>query len=140
MRSGTKRSGVWYGFMGIMIFVLCFGLMVLPASAKKIFKIGHIDPDDPFPLTRSGGLRCLQKTWWESGTNGGIGGPDLCGERLGKERESMEMLQKGLIQGYVASAGAMATFWPLVGVLDTPFAIPNYSVAYDVFDVSSETS
>jgi TRAP-type transport system periplasmic protein len=133
MKSIAMRSSNWYGLMGVMVFVLCLGLTVLPASAKKIIKIGHIDPDDPF-LSPDQAASVVFKNMVESGTNKEIEVQIFPASVLGKERESMEMLQKGLIQGYIASAGAMATFWPLVGVLDTPFAIPNYSVAYDVFD------
>jgi TRAP-type transport system periplasmic protein len=133
MKSIAKRSGIWVALMGIMVIVLCLGLTVLPASAKKIIKIGHIDPDDPF-LSPDQAASVVFKSMVESGTNGEIEVQIFPASVLGKERESMEQLQKGLIQAYIASAGAMATFWPMVGVLDTPFAIPNYSVAYDVFD------
>lgn len=133
MKSIAKRSEIWFGLMGMMVFVLCLGLTVLPASAKKIIKIGHIDSDDPF-IAADQAFSVVFKNLVESGTNGEIEVQIFPASVLGKERESMEMLQKGLIQGYLASTGAMATFWPLVGVLDTPFAIPNYSVAYDVFD------
>ena len=61
MKSIAKRSGIWFGLMGMMVFVLCLGLTVLPASAKKIIKIGHIDPDDPFLSPGSGSLRRFQE-------------------------------------------------------------------------------
>jgi tripartite ATP-independent transporter DctP family solute receptor len=113
------------------MFVLT--LTVMPVSAKKIIKIGHVDPEDPF-LSPDHAASVVFKNMVESGTNGEIEVQIFPASVLGKERESMEQLQKGLIQGYIATAGAMATFWPLIGVLDTPFAFPNYSVAYDVFD------
>ena len=53
---------------------------------------------------------------------------------LGSGREQMSMLKNNVIQVYLATAGNMATMYPLIGVLDTPFAIPNMSVAWEVFD------
>jgi tripartite ATP-independent transporter DctP family solute receptor len=100
---------------------------------KRTFKLGHIDPDDPF-LAPDQAAAIVFKNMVMTGTNGEIEVKIFPSSVLGKERESMEMIKNGLIQGYLASAGAMASFWPLVGVLDTPFAIPNFSVAYEVFD------
>ena len=61
MKSIAKRSGRWYGLMGMMVLVLCLGLTVLPASAKKIIKIGHIDPDDPFLSPDQAASGCFQE-------------------------------------------------------------------------------
>ena len=53
---------------------------------------------------------------------------------LGQEREMMEMLKGGMIQMHMATAGSMGSFFPLYGVFDVPFLVPNYSVAFDVWD------
>ena len=100
MKSIAKRSGIWFGLMGMMVFVLCLGLTVLPASAKKLIKIGHIDSDDPF-IAADQAFSVVFKNLVESGTNGEIEVQIFPASVLGKERESMEMLQKGLIQGNV---------------------------------------
>ena len=128
-----KRNGIWFALFVVITIVLCLGLTVMPASAKKLIKLAHVDTDDP-TIAADHAFSVVFKNLVESGTNGEVEVQIFPASVLGKERESMEMLQRGLIQGYLATTGAMATFWPLVGVLDTPFAIPNYSVAYDVFD------
>ena len=115
----------------LSVFVILFAAS--PCFAKRIFKIGHIDPDDPF-VAPDQAAAVVFKNMVMTGTNGEIEVQIFPSSMLGKERESMEMVKNGLLQGYLASAGAMATFWPLVGILDTPFAIPNFSIAYDVFD------
>jgi len=129
----NARKGIWSGLVGVVVIALCLGLTAMPASAKKLIKLAHVDTDDP-TISSDHAFSVVFKNLVESGTNGEIEVKIYPASVLGKERESMEMVQRGLIQGYLATTGAMATFWPLVGVLDTPFAIPNYSVAYDVFD------
>ena len=120
-------------FIGLGIILLILIFSANPSFAKKIFKLGHIDPDDPF-VAPDQAAAVVFKNMVMTGTNGEIEVQIFPSSVLGKERESMEMVKNGLLQGYLASAGAMATFWPLVGILDTPFAIPNFSIAYDVFD------
>jgi TRAP-type transport system periplasmic protein len=117
----------------LLVSVLIMFVAVSPCFAKRIIKIGHIDPDDPF-LAPDQAAAVVFKNMVMTGTNGEIEVQIFPSSVLGKERESMEMVKNGVLQGYLASAGAMATFWPLVGILDTPFAIPNFSIAYDVFD------
>ena len=39
-----------------------------------------------------------------------------------------------MVQSYIASAGGMAAFYPLYSIVDIPFAIPNYDVAWKVYD------
>ena len=120
----------------ICILILSFFIVLFAASpcfAKRILKLGHIDPDDPF-IAPDQAASVVFKNMVSTGTNGEIEVQIFPSSVLGKERESMEMVKNGLLQGYLASAGAMASFWPLVGILDTPFAIPNFSIAYDVFD------
>jgi TRAP-type transport system periplasmic protein len=129
----TNRISVKQTLMGFLVLILAFALTSHSAYAKKVFKLGHIDPDDPF-ISPDQAAAVVFKNMVEAGTNGQIEVQIYPSSVLGKERESMEMVKNGLIQGYLASAGALATFWPLVGVLDTPFAIPNFSVAYDVLD------
>lgn len=115
----------------LSVFIIFF--VASPCFAKRIFKIGHIDPDDPF-VAPDQAAAVVFKNMVMTGTNREIEVQIFPSSVLGKERESMEMVKNGLLQGYLASAGAMASFWPLIGILDTPFAIPNFSIAYDVFD------
>lgn len=121
------------GAIGLYLIALTLMISVNQSHGKRIFKLGHIDPDDPF-LAPDQAAAVVFKNMVMTGTNGEIEVHIFPSSILGKERESMEMVKNGLLQGYLASAGAMASFWPTVGILDTPFAVPNFSVAYDVFD------
>jgi tripartite ATP-independent transporter DctP family solute receptor len=123
-----------FNFICVLILSILFVIFASsPCFAKRILKLGHIDPDDPF-IAPDQAASVVFKNMVDTGTNGEIEVQVFPSSILGKERESMEMVKNGLLQGYLASAGSMASFWPLVGILDTPFAIPNFSIAYDVFD------
>jgi len=125
---GKKR-----GLLVLAGLAICLTLMITPAYAKKIFKLAHGDIEDPY-LSPDAAAAIVFKSLVDSGTNGEVEVQIFPGLVLGKERELMEQLKNNLIQGNLASVGGMAPFWPLVGVLDTPFAVPNFSVAYDVLD------
>ena len=127
-RFNFKRSAVLFALMAI-----CLMFVVTPAFAKTIFKLAHGDIEDPY-LSPDAAAATVFKSMVDSGTNGEVEVQIFPGLVLGKERELNEQLTNGLIQGNIASVGGVAPFWPLVGVLDTPFAFPNFSVAYDVLD------
>lgn len=130
MVSNFKGKRALLVMVGVAV---CLMLMITPVCAKKIFKLAHGDIEDPY-LSPDAAAAIVFKSLVDSGTNGEIEVQIFPGLVLGKERELMEQLKNGLIQGNIASVGGMAPFWPLVGVLDTPFAFPNFSVAYDVMD------
>ncbi len=114
---------------------LFFWQSSLPSTSygKTIVKLAHIDPADPFQ-SADHAAAVVFKTMVEAGTNGEIEVRIYPASQLGNAKESMAMLKKGTLQLFISSAGGLATVYPLLGVLDTPFAIPNMSVAWDVFD------
>ena len=127
-RFNFRKSAILF-----VITAICLTFVVTPAFAKKIFKLAHGDIEDPY-LSPDAAAAVVFKSMVDSGTNGEVEVQIFPGLVLGKERELNEQLTNGLIQGNIASVGGVAPFWPLVGVLDTPFAFPNFSVAYDVLD------
>jgi TRAP-type transport system periplasmic protein len=133
MMIGTTGIGALRLWVGLVILILCIGFMAVPASAKYSFKLGHTDQDDPFSSPDQAAAEVF-KNAVEVGTNGEITVEIFPANALGKERESLGMLRSGEIQGYLATAVGARSLWALVGVLDFPFAIPSYSVAYDVLD------
>ncbi|PIE55495.1 MAG: C4-dicarboxylate ABC transporter substrate-binding protein [Dethiosulfovibrio peptidovorans] len=102
-------------------------------AGPKILKLAHLNPQQPFE-NATGAMAAVFKSMVEAGTNGSIKVQIFPAGQLGNERESMEQVKIGVIQSYIASAGGMAPFYPLYGVLDIPFAVPNYAVAWKVFD------
>lgn len=108
-------------------------LMAIPLPAKMVVKVAHVDPADPF-MSADHSAAVVFKTMVETATGGDIEVRVYPSSTLGSGREQMSMLKDNVIQVHLATAGNMATMYPLIGVLDTPFAIPNMSVAWEVFD------
>ena len=117
-----------------LLAMLALALLVsTPAFAKSVVKVAFIGSDDPY-VSVDGATAVVFKNLVETGTNGEIEVRLFPGGVLGQEREMMEMLKGGMIQVHLATAGSMGSFFPLYGVFDIPYLIPNYSVAYDVWD------
>ena len=128
MKRSLLKSAV---LLGVLVFLAVFTAGA--GYSKTIIKVAHIDPADPFQ-SADHAASVVFKTMVEAGTNGEIEVRIYPASQLGNAKESMAMLKKGTLQLFISSAGGLATVYPLLGVLDTPFAIPNMSVAWDVFD------
>ncbi len=102
-------------------------------GADIIMKIGHVDPPNPF-RSSDHSFAVTFKNYVETSTNGVIQVKLYPASQLGQERESMELLQRQIIEGYIATNGALAPFFPLIAVIEIPFSIPDFRVAYEVFD------
>jgi len=70
----------------------------------------------------------------EAGTNGGITVQTFPKGQLGKDNEVLEQVKSGVVESGIFSVGGFAGGYPLIGVLDVPFAFPNISATYAVFD------
>lgn len=117
----------------VAIISMSLTLTAVPTTAKMVVKLGHVDPADPF-MSADHSAAVVFKTMVETATNGALEVLVYPSSTLGSGREQMLMLKNNVIQVYFATAGNMATMYPLIGVLDTPFAIPNMSTAWEVFD------
>lgn len=126
--NSNKKSKLTFLFALVLI-----GLLSSPALGKSVVKLGFIGSDDPY-VSVDGATALVFKNLVESGTNGDIEVRLFPGGVLGQEREMMEMLKGGMIQAHLATAGSMGSFFPLYSVFDIPYLIPNYSVAYEVWD------
>lgn len=117
----------------VAILLISLTLLSMPTHAKMIVKVSHVDPADPF-MSADHSAAVVFKTMVETATNDDIEVRVYPMSTLGSGREQMSMLKNNVIQVYLATAGNMATMYPLIGVLDTPFAIPNMSTAWEIFD------
>lgn len=54
--------------------------------------------------------------------------------QLGNDPNVVELVRKGVIQSAISSVGGLSTLYPLIGVLDYPFAFRGIEDAYRVFD------
>ncbi|MCF7936526.1 MAG: DctP family TRAP transporter solute-binding subunit [Synergistales bacterium] len=115
----------------LAVAFVCFAGSAM--AAPKVLKLAHLNPQQPFENS-TGAMAAVFKSMVESSTNGSVEVRIYPAGQLGNERETMEQVKAGVVQSYIASSGGMAPFYPLYGVLDIPFAIPNYAVAWKVLD------
>jgi len=105
------------------------------AAAAKTIKLHHLNKDDPFD-NPTGAMATVFKSLVEAGTNGSVMVQTFPNGQLGKDAEVLQQVKAGVIQSGIHSVGGFASGYPLIGVLDIPFAFPNISATYPVFDGS----
>ncbi len=109
------------------------GLGVAGAQAQKVIKLHHLNNDDPYD-NATGAMAQVFKTLVESGTNGAVTVQIFPNGQLGKDAEVVSQIRAGVVQSGIHSVGGFASAYPLIGILDMPFAFPHISVVYEVFD------
>lgn len=107
--------------------------IISPAMAAKTLKLHHLNNNDPFD-NPTGAMATVFKSLVESGTNGEVQVQLFPNSQLGKDSEVIFQVKAGVIQSGIHSVGGVAAAYPLIGVLDVPFAYPNISATYKVFD------
>ncbi|MCR4426716.1 MAG: DctP family TRAP transporter solute-binding subunit [Firmicutes bacterium] len=120
----------------VVVALVALVLLATPALGKTgpiVLKLSHLNAQKPFEVATAA-MAQVFKTMVEENTNKGIVVELYPAGTLGNERETMEQVQAGIVQSYIASGGGMAVFYPLMSVVDIPFALPNYNVAYQVYD------
>jgi tripartite ATP-independent transporter DctP family solute receptor len=105
----------------------------IPALAAKTLKLAHLNNEDPFD-NATGAMAAVFKSLVEAGTNGSIQVELFSSGQLGKDNEVLQQVKAGVVQSTIATSGGMASVYPLIGVLDIPFAFPNISATYTVLD------
>ena len=99
------------------------------AQDSKVLKLAHLNPQQPKEIATAA-MAQVFKSMVDSGTNGSVTVEIYPNGVLGNERETMEQVLSGVTQSYIASGGGMSTFYPLFSIVNIPFSISNYSVAY----------
>jgi tripartite ATP-independent transporter DctP family solute receptor len=115
--------------------LLCVALAAVPAPAEaaKSLKLAHLNNEDPFD-NATGAMAAVFKNLVEAGTNGSVKVEVFPSGQLGKDNEVLQQVKAGVVQSTIATSGGMASIYPLIGVLDIPFAFPNISATYSVLD------
>jgi TRAP-type transport system periplasmic protein len=103
------------------------------AHAEKVLKLSHLNKNDPFDNS-TGAMATVFKNLVESGTNGTVKVELFPSGQLGKDAEVLQQVKAGVIQSGIHSTGGFSSVYPLIGALDVPFAFPNISATYKVFD------
>jgi tripartite ATP-independent transporter DctP family solute receptor len=117
----------------LMIAVFAVTGITSTAMAAKTLKLHHLNKDDPFD-NPTGAMATVFKSLVESGTNGAIEVQTFPSGQLGKDKDVVQQVKAGVIQSGIHSVGGFASVYPLIGVLDIPFAFPTISKTYEVFD------
>ncbi len=121
-------------FSAILMFALFTVFSVTgSAVAEKTIKLHHLNKDDPFD-NPTGAMATVFKSLVEAGTNGSVLVQTFPSGQLGKDQDALQQVKAGVIQAGIHSVGGFASVYPLIGVLDVPFAFPNISKTYEVFD------
>ncbi|MFH1152978.1 MAG: DctP family TRAP transporter solute-binding subunit [Pseudomonadota bacterium] len=103
------------------------------AMAAKTIKLHHLNADDPFD-NPTGAMATVFKSLVESGTNGAVMVQTFPSGQLGKDADALQQVKAGVIDSGIHSVGGFASVYPMIGVLDVPFAFPTISKTYEVFD------
>ncbi len=118
-------------FLAVTAVCLMAGSPAL--AVTKVIKLHHLNKDDPFD-NPTGAMATVFKSLVEAGTNGGIQVQTFPNGQLGKDAEVVQQVKSGVIQAGIHSVGGFASVYPMMGVIDIPFAFPNISATYAVFD------
>jgi tripartite ATP-independent transporter DctP family solute receptor len=117
----------------VTVALLTFLCFTSPVDAAKVIKLHHLNKDDPFD-NATGAMATVFKSLVEAGTNGGVEVQTFPNGQLGKDNDVVAQVKSGVIQSGIHSVGGFASVYPLMGVIDIPFAFPNISTTYAVFD------
>lgn len=119
-----------------VVFVAAFFAVACAAGnafAAKTLKLHHLNKDDPFD-NPTGAMATVFKSLVEAGTNGSVTVQTFPSGQLGKDNDALQQVKAGVIESGIHSVGGFASVYPLIGILDVPFAFPNISKTYEVFD------
>ena len=128
-----KRSSLFFASALLMIVLAAIAFAPATAEAGKVIKIHNLNKDDPFD-NPTGAMVTVFKSLMEAGTNGDIQVQTFPNGQLGKDNEVVSQVKAGVIQTGIHSVGGFASIYPMMGVIDVPFAFPNISATYAVFD------
>lgn len=128
-----KNSLLFLAAAVAMAAMIAVPLTPAPADAAKVIKLHHLNKDDPFD-NPTGAMATVFKSLVESGTNGAIEVQTFPNGQLGKDGDVVTQVKSAVIQSGIHSVGGFASVYPMMGVIDVPFAFPNISATYAVFD------
>lgn len=119
--------------LAVLAIAICMGMAPVASDAATVLKLHHLNKDDPFD-NPTGAMATVFKSLVEAGTNGEIEVQTFPNGQLGKDAEVVQQVKGGVIQSGIHSVGGFASVYPMMGIIDIPFAFPNISTTYAVFD------
>ncbi|UGA53897.1 TRAP transporter substrate-binding protein [Vibrio sp. VB16] len=103
------------------------------ALAEKVIRFGHDNKADMME-NPAHAFTGVFKNIVETASNGEITVQVYPSNQLGSSKEHIQMVRDGQLQATLSSVGAVAGYYPRIGVLDIPFAFDNNASTYDVLD------
>lgn len=124
-----------FKLLSTIVMVALFAVTATTGTvlAAKTIKLHHLNKDDPFD-NPTGAMATVFKSIVEAGTNGSVMVQTFPSGQLGKDKDALQQVKAGVIEAGIHSVGGFASVYPLIGILDVPFAFPNISKTYEVFD------
>lgn len=126
--------------LGIRTFALALfgalaitGLGASATSAQTTIRLAHVNPGLAFENPNHA-LAVVFKSVVETETGGAIKVGLFPGGQLGKERELLEAVKLGTIQGVILAEGSTVNFFQPLEVLGIPYIFPDLQTAWKVFD------
>ncbi|MGE4298044.1 MAG: DctP family TRAP transporter solute-binding subunit [Desulfovibrionaceae bacterium] len=120
-------------FLTLLAAAALVVLMSQAALAGKVIKLHHLNKNGAFD-NPSGAAVVVFKNLVEAGTNGEVTVEIFPNGQLGKDAEVVQQVKAGIIQMGVHSVGAVGSVYPMISVIDIPFAFPNIAATYEVLD------
>jgi len=125
----------------VMLAPLMAPLMVAPlmmmagaaASAETVIKLAHPNRNDAFDNT-AGAMAIVFRNNVETATDRRVRVEIFPEGQVGRDGEAVKLVKQGTIQSAISSVGGVAPLYPMLAILDLPFAYTSVTNAYDVFD------
>lgn len=123
-----KKHKILFSLVVILI------LATAPVFAQTVeMRLAHEEPGDA-SISSVHAAALVFKDMVETLSNGSMTVRIYPASSLGNQRDRMTQTLGNVIHVNVASIGGLATFYPLINVVDLPFAFPSYSVFYEVMN------
>jgi tripartite ATP-independent transporter DctP family solute receptor len=118
-----------------IVFALLVTSLATPsvAVAETLIKLAHPNRNDPFDNS-TGAMAVVFKSTLETNSGGEIRVDIYPEGQLGKDADVVKLVSDGIIQSAISSTVGVERIYPLLGVLDLPFAFPSIAAAYTVLD------
>lgn len=134
-RAGRCRAGRWPARLlaACGMAALAVGGAVAPVSAQTVIKLAQPNRNDAFDNT-AGAMAVVFKNNVETATDRRVRVEIFPEGQMGRDGDVVKLVRQGTIQSAISSVGGVAPVYPMLAILDLPFAYGSVANAYEVFD------
>lgn len=127
----TRRGKLAACLLAFVAAAIVFGASAVPA--EQLIKMAHPNRNDPFD-NGTAAMAVVFKNQVEANSGGDIRVDIYPEGQLGRDAEVIMLVKEGVIQSAISTLAGFARNYPLIGVLDQPFAYPSIASTYEVLD------